>query len=128
MDKPKKIYVSGPITGMINKNAELFESTTQKLRDLDYDVINPLELDEPNKDTELTYEDYLARDLVELVGCSALCLLPGWEHSYGARIELAVANALNMPVFRFEGEDLIVEEYANAQVVCETLFPSTFWK
>jgi hypothetical protein len=59
-------------------------------------VINPAELQEPSPD--LPWDWYLRRDLRELVKCSRIALLPDWQQSRGAQLELHVAEALGMQV------------------------------
>lgn len=41
---------------------------------------------------------YLRGDLAALLDCDAILMLPGWEHSHGARLELAVAAAVGLRV------------------------------
>lgn len=46
----------------------------------------------------LQWHQYMRRDLSMLSACNGIALLPGWERSRGARLEVAWADALQMPV------------------------------
>ena len=47
---------------------------------------------------DIPYETWIEGDLEILRRCDAICMLPGWEQSNGARIELALAYDLEMEV------------------------------
>jgi hypothetical protein len=98
----KRVYLSGPMTGIEAWNFPAFHAAAAALRAEGYEVISPAELDEA-EDAPLgsrPWEDYLRRDLVEMLagGCKAIALLPGHEASRGARLELHVASALGFEV------------------------------
>lgn len=105
------VYVAGPMRGIADFNFPAFEEATAQLRSRGYNVISPAEEDlgrgfDP---AELTgHEDLsvigydlrevLLSDLECVSECDAICLLPGWEDSLGARAEAALAEALNLSV------------------------------
>ena len=45
------------------------------------------------------HEDYLKYDLMELMYCDAIFMVPGYKNSEGANGELTMALANNIPVF-----------------------------
>ena len=93
----KKIYLSGPMTGIKDLNRPLFNREAAKLRRAGYVVINPPELDD--FEPEPTWETCLRRDLRILVDqCDRVATLPNWKKSRGANLEIHVARALSMPV------------------------------
>lgn len=121
-----KIYISGPITGQPNKNRSAFEHATEFLLAQGHIPFNPLTLE--------LFEDYgddwnknMRRDLKYLTECDALFLLPGWESSKGATLEVVVAQNLSMNLYRCENNKLVREHVA---VDCEVtpLIPSNLWK
>lgn len=98
-----KLYVSGPMTsvGPPTWNHPAFHKAAYELRCAGYRVVNPAELDDttvPDWDKQ-EHNWYLRRDLKALVDCNGIVLLPNWERSKGARLELHVAQELDMRVF-----------------------------
>lgn len=91
----KRIYLSGPMTGIKDHNFPLFNAETARLRALGYAVVNPVEV---NPDGDTAWADCLRRDLTALLDCDAIALLPGWGDSRGAQLELHVARALGFAV------------------------------
>lgn len=97
-----RIYISGPITGIEDKNRPAFEAETIRLRKLGYQVVNPLEVCEGEEDA-LTGADLwkhcMRKDIKAMMDCDALALLPGWLFSRGARIEWDLAVNLGMKIY-----------------------------
>lgn len=94
--KNKKLYLSGPMTGIKDLNVPAFAKAAKKLRRAGYVVVNPPELDAiESKDT---WEGCLRRDLKYVVECDAIATLPRWTKSRGANLEIHVGRALSMPV------------------------------
>jgi hypothetical protein len=110
-----KVYLAGPMSGIPAFNIPEFDKAARALRELGYEVVSPAEVDgETTRDTLLqsahgSHDDlppsdggwsaYLARDLRIIAdeGIEAIVTLPGWERSRGARCEVAIAEALNIP-------------------------------
>lgn len=88
-------YVSGPMTGMPGLNFDLFNQTTAEMRAAGYTVVNPAEI---NPDPKADWKDCMRADIRALMDCRGIVLLPGWENSRGARLELANAEALQFKV------------------------------
>ena len=53
-------------------------------------------------DEGASWEDYMRNDLKALLDCTHLALLPGWEKSKGAHLELHIAHRLAMGVFQYD--------------------------
>ena len=100
MDKPRRIYIAGPMTGHADHNYPAFHSAAERFKAAGWEVINPAE----NFDgrTDLPREMYLRADLALLVDCAAIALLPGWEESRGAKLEYLLAREFGMQVFDAE--------------------------
>jgi hypothetical protein len=93
-----KLYVSGPMTGIPEWNFPAFQAASDTLRAAGYEVIDPSR----HGAGAGTWESYLRRDLVEMLDCDGVALLPGWQGSKGANLEVFVAEALSMPIRNLE--------------------------
>ena len=91
----KTIYISGPMTGLPEFNFPAFHAAAKRLRADGNEVRNPAEVGE---EPGLQWEDYMRKDLRLLCDCDAIYLLPGWEKSKGAHLELHIAHRLGMEV------------------------------
>jgi hypothetical protein len=79
------------MTGLPLMNFPAFHAAAETLRGLGHDVVNPADA---GSGGDWSYEEYLRRDLLDLLSCNAICLLPGWERSKGATVEEHMARAL----------------------------------
>lgn len=91
----KRIYISGAMSGQPELNFPLFHSEAARLRSLGFDVVNPAEI---NPDTTMSWHECLRKDLQELLTCDTIAMLPGWEGSQGAHLELHVAHRVGIKV------------------------------
>lgn len=91
-----RIYVAGPMTGIAELNFPAFHAEAARLRALGHVVVNPAEI---NSDPTAAWHVCMRQDIAQLVTCDALQLLPGWERSKGAGIEVRLAGDLAMPVY-----------------------------
>ena len=113
-----KYYLAGPMTGIPQFNYPAFDEAAKFLRASEYDVVSPAELDDPetrrmamsSPDGALgsgcvndeTWGDFLSRD-VKLIAdeCKGVIVLPGWEKSRGARLEVFVALLCGYEILRY---------------------------
>lgn len=103
--KKKKSYISGPMTGYPDNNFPAFNEYAALLREQGHEVVNPAEINvglvEPEHGTpewQAFYQACLRADIKELCGCNEIHLLPGWENSNGAHLELYIAHRLGLTV------------------------------
>lgn len=89
------IYVSGPMTGLPNHNREAFNAEAEALRAQGFIVINPAENGLP---TTASWQEHMRVDVRALTHCHRIHLLPGWEGSSGAMLEVRIAHALGMKI------------------------------
>lgn len=109
-----KIYLAGPMSSVQDFNFPEFFRVTDELRSLGHQVINPAETNGPTVEEALNdlpynpmeWEDYMRIDLQSLTDSEVLCLLPGWQASRGARLEVKVAKELGMPIYVFQDGEL----------------------
>ncbi len=89
----KRIYLSGPMSGIPDNNIPAFHDYAASLRADGHQVVSPAEIEESG-----TWEMCLRADVRELCTCDAIALMPGWESSKGANLELHIAHRLGMEV------------------------------
>lgn len=113
-DRRATCYLAGPMRGYPEYNFPAFHAGAAELRAAGWTVFSPAERDEadPNVDLEseavkqglevngLAY--YMQFDLPAVCNSDAVFLLPGWEASVGARLEVRVALAVEKRVFTLE--------------------------
>ena len=92
-----RIYISGPMTGIEKHNFPAFNEAAERFSLAGWDVSNPAE----NFDgrTDLPREVYLRCDVGMLAKCDAIALLPGWEKSKGATLEVFIAAEMGLRFF-----------------------------
>lgn len=113
----RNIYISGRITGeAIGGVIAKFHAAERKIRRFGFTPVSPLDNGLP---FEAEWADHMGRDIALLLKCDAIYLLPDYEQSRGAQIELCVALQQRMPVFvereskhRFTVPDILtLEDY-----------------
>lgn len=91
----KRIYISGPMTWIPESNFPAFNAEASRLRALGFEVCNPVDI---NPDPATPWHQCMRRDLQELLACDTLALLPGWQRSNGAHLEMHVAHRVGMEI------------------------------
>lgn len=99
----KKGYLGGPMRGYENFNFPTFALAAEHLRSFGFKIFSPAEKDlAAGFDTEAEEEHpfiyYMRKDLPELMKTDAIFLLPRWEESVGAGLEMIVAMVCELPV------------------------------
>lgn len=123
------VYLAGPMSGYPQFNYPAFHKAAKELRDAGYTVVSPAEQDPPDMQKEAmqsvdglvdgkmpidnpgttitgeTWGDCMARD-VKLIfhQCDGVVVLPGWEKSRGARLEVFLANLCGRSVNVYRGD------------------------
>ena len=88
-----KIHVSGPMRGHPDGNRAAFEAAAHRLAAKQFEPRIPDQLD------GLSLRGSLARSLTWILDhAQALFMLRDFEHSEGAKAELALAKALGLPI------------------------------
>lgn len=101
-----RLYLAGPMSGLPLFNFPAFAAARTDLRARGFDVWCPAEHDElagfdPLFSAADTFANYMARDLQEVCRSAGVIVLPGWESSRGANLEVVVARALGLPVHAY---------------------------
>lgn len=91
-----KLYVAGPMTGVPRYNFPAFRAAAAALHGRGYDVLDPSRhgADRPG----YGWSNYMRLGLRDVLAADGVALLPGWESSRGATLEIQVAEALDMPI------------------------------
>lgn len=95
-DPIRRVYLAGPMSGIPGFNFPAFHAAADRLRGRGYEVVNPAEND--GGDTSRSWSYYMRQDIGHLLTVDAVAVLPGWQQSRGASLEVTVARALELPV------------------------------
>lgn len=97
-----KLFISGGMTFRQDSdwNYPAFYAAEERLSGLGFEVLNPARSD--GGTTHKPREFYLRLALHLLLQADAVVVLPGWEQSRGACLEVLVAIELDMPVLDLE--------------------------
>lgn len=100
--KKRRIYISGPMSGLPREDYMLnFAATQVMLEACGYEVVSPTQLAPcrwPWLYRLLGYRLTLLYDLWHLMRCDGIYMLDGWQQSRGAKTERAVAEAFGLAV------------------------------
>lgn len=92
-----KIYISGPITHMPIKRAKAnFEAVEMVIISKGHEAVNPIKL--PH-DHNKEWVSYMREDIIALMACNAVIVLPKWEKSKGCNLEIKLAMDLEIPCY-----------------------------
>lgn len=93
------VYLSGPMTGLPDWNYPAFNEAAEKLRAQGHRVYNPAQFehdgameDFPLRSAFAEYSRFICMEADTIV------LLPGWEKSPGANVELSLARICGLEV------------------------------
>lgn len=104
-------YISGPMTGIDDYNFPAFQRVTEALRAQGKVVVSPHEVQHPDGGVpgSLSREDYLRGDLLAMLQhCNAIVVLTGWQGSWGAKLEIHVAEMLKYKAFIYNEDERIL--------------------
>jgi hypothetical protein len=87
------------MSGYDDYNWPSFKEATRQLREAGYEVRCPTE---SGAGFDMPWTECLKLSLKAMMDCNAVALLPGWEDSRGAAIEVDLARKLDMAVCSLE--------------------------
>lgn len=93
----RRIYISGPMTGLPDHNYPAFHAAADRWAHWGWEVFNPAE--NFGGATDRRREEYMRLDFIHVMNSHALALLPGWQRSPGAKGEVVVAKELGLEFF-----------------------------
>lgn len=110
-----RVYVAGPMRSIPYFNYPAFEKATEFLRSKGFEVISPAEMDgaeaafnpytlPPDYDWRVVPPEFdmnaaIRRDLLAILKCDGVAVLPGWQKSSGARLETHLNAFLGHPLY-----------------------------
>lgn len=93
------LYIAGPMTGIPDFNYPAFDAAEGELRALGFDVRNPTAAEKHNDTGKPQAWDWYMRHALNMVlEAGGIALLPGWEDSRGATLEVTVGRALRLDI------------------------------
>ena len=115
-----KGYLAGPMRGIDKWNFPAFDANAKWLRKMNYEVISPAEMDRDigfNENdnsfvvTKKFFEEAMRRDYAALTKCEAIFLMPHWEDSTGANLEVDFAKILGLKIFLVDETKCIFRQF-----------------
>lgn len=94
-----RCYLAGPMSGYPDFNFPAFHAAAALLSEEGWDIVNPAENFGGAQDLHKT--TYLRRAIQQVCEVDAIILLDGWQASEGARLERAVAEALELEILEY---------------------------
>lgn len=113
----KKVFISGPMTGLPNYNREAFEEAEELLNRAGFTVVNPAKFGIDG----LTDADIARIDLSALLSCNYIYQLEGWSYSKGASAEWSVALWAGIKTVNKEWLEWYVEKEGTRTIVMKEL-------
>ena len=102
-----KVYIAGPMTGHDDWNHPAFNAAAEHIRARGWTPLNPAEQDltfasnHPGEG-DMIRAHYFRKDLPMLAEADAIAVLPGWQDSIGASLEVTIARVLALPIYDAE--------------------------
>lgn len=90
-----KVYIAGPMTGLPDYNRPAFHEAAHLLAGRGHFPLNPADV---TLNEAALWLDYMRATTRLLTQADAVCVLPGWEKSRGACVEVLWARGCGIPV------------------------------
>jgi len=97
------LYIAGPMTGLPEFNYPAFFEAEQRLWKYGFLTLNPARQSKDDDADSRGWVDYMRLGITDVLAADGIAVLPGWETSRGARLEVHVAVELRLPVRAVEG-------------------------
>ena len=102
----RKVYIAGPMRGKEDWNRAAFKAAREFWEEAGWHVFDPCRLCDAHgyeRNEETVDRAHLLHviqsDMSCLYAVDAVAVLPGWEHSKGCTVEIAMAQFLHLPVY-----------------------------
>lgn len=103
-----RIYLAGPMRGKPDLNFKAFDEAKIQWTQAGHQVFSPADLDRAlgygmyGEESIQNLKHVMMNDINCLYNADAIALLPGWEDSMGATVELALAQMLGLDIYDAE--------------------------
>jgi len=106
-DQPGQFYLAGPMRGLPLSNFPAFSTASHVLRSRGFKILSPAEKDikagfdvsRPVSEQKFDMGAAFRWDFKAVVDSNGIILMPGWEHSTGAKAERLVAQLCELEVY-----------------------------
>jgi hypothetical protein len=88
-----QLYVAGPMSGYSGFNYPAFFDAETALRNAGYGVLNPA-----RNAKQSSWDGYMRAAIAQVIRADGVAVLPDWQMSAGAALEVHIAHALRVPV------------------------------
>lgn len=94
------VYIAGPMTGIPEFNYPAFNAAEGELIVKGHWALNPTHAEDfnPTPGKAQTWEWYMRHALKLVADAEGIALLPGWQESRGAQLEVQVGTALGLDI------------------------------
>jgi hypothetical protein len=99
----KTLYIAGPMTGLPEFNFPAFFDAEERLREQGFLICNPATIRKhpAHYHGAQIWQYYMRHAIAMLLTCEEVALLPGWQDSKGAKLEVIIAQNLGMTTWDY---------------------------
>jgi hypothetical protein len=90
------LYIAGPMSHYPEFNYPAFCQARAELQELGYQTLCPTD------NTADSWDNYMRASIAQVIAAEGIAVLPGWELSAGACLEVKIAQTLRMPVLTLD--------------------------
>jgi hypothetical protein len=120
-----KLYLSGPMDNVEDFNHPLFHRVALEFRNANFAVCNPAEFFDG--DTTRERKEYMREAFKYVLEADTIVLLPGWEESKGARLEVAMATELDLSIMEYiEADDTTERDDFAGALITQQQYTGSF--
>ena len=94
-DRKNRVFISGPMSGYKQYNFPAFNAAAKRLTDEGMIAVNPADIGVVEG---AKWEDYVRATIRLMMTCERVYVLPNWQESRGACLEIDIATQLGMPI------------------------------
>ncbi len=105
-----KVYISGPMTGKPGYNYDEFARCAGLVRDAGHEPLNPATNFKGATTHPAGRSAFMREDFKMILEADAIAVMPGWQDSPGADVEVRMCRELGLPVLDIDTMTPVVEE------------------